>query len=102
LVLSALNEGEAHGYALARWVNDHSDGILQLKEGTLYPLLHQLEHQGLVSSKWVSQEKARPIKLYQLTKSGEKRLNKDRSDWEQRASVITRIISSREVRYGLV
>lgn len=102
LVLSALEEGEAHGYALTRWVNEHSDGILQLKEGTLYPLLHQLERQGLASSRWVEQEKGRPIKLYQLTENGRKRLQKDRLEWEQRANLITKMISNQGVRYGLV
>jgi len=102
LVLSALREGEAHGYALARWINEHSDGILQLKEGTLYPLLQKLEQQGLVIGKWLNQGSARPIKLYRLTENGEKRLHQDRSEWEQRANAITKMISNQGVRYGLV
>lgn len=102
LVLRALEDNPAHGYAIAQWVHEHSEGVLHLKEGTLYPLLRQLEKQGLVESEWTDPAKGRPAKVYHLTQSGTNRLAEDRQAWEKRVPAVSKIVLRQEVNHGLV
>lgn len=107
LVLRALEEGPVHGYAIARWVDAHSDGLLHLKEGTLYPLLRQLEQQGLISGQWEKTGTGRPTKVYALTEPGRKRLAEDRASWSAKSVAVNRLLQGlgqewKDGAYGLV
>ncbi len=90
LVLQALEESPLHGYAIARWIEDESSGVLTMKEGTLYPVLHQLERKGLVVGEWV--EMGRRTKVYRLTSSGRRQLVDSRQEWAIKAPAINRLV----------
>ncbi|MDD7554350.1 PadR family transcriptional regulator [Schaalia hyovaginalis] len=75
IVLGVLAQGEEYGYSILRRIKEASGGGLDWNEGMLYPLLHRLERQGLVESRWVSAEGARRRKYYTLTKLGRRELD---------------------------
>src|SRR5436190_1877231 len=80
LVLAALGEGPAHGYAIVEAVRTRSAGAFDLAEGTVYPALYRLERQGLLESSW-SDAGARRRRIYRLTRRGQSALAAQRSDW---------------------
>ncbi len=81
LLLSILGEGDAHGYAVIEALRERSHGTFDLPEGTVYPALHRLERQGLVSSSW-DKASARKRRVYALTRRGRAALVAKRSDWD--------------------
>ena len=81
LVLSILAEGESYGYEIIQKVRKLSDGQIEWSDGMLYPVLHKLEKDGLVSSRWVVPETGRRRKYYKLTSKGKKGLEKERQQW---------------------
>jgi transcriptional regulator len=92
LILRALEGGSAHGYKIARWIEERSDGLLLLKEGTLYPTLHQLEQQGFIQGHWDHTYTKRPTKVYELTALGRQRLEADRERWASQVAVAQRVL----------
>ncbi len=80
LLLAAVAEGPAHGYALIERLRERSEGAFDLAEGTAYPILHRLEEAGLVTSGWVDGS-ARRRRVYRLTQRGRKALDERRRDW---------------------
>jgi PadR family transcriptional regulator PadR len=81
-VMKLLKKRPMYGYELVTEVSRRSDGVLRLGQSTLYPLLYNLEAQGLVESHWRSEESSRDRKYYQLTEKGVGRLERDLSQWE--------------------
>jgi PadR family transcriptional regulator PadR len=81
MVLATLRGGPAHGYALARQLAEQSAGAFTLGEGTLYPSLHRLEHDGLVASNW-TRHAGRRRRVYRLTAAGASSLAERRGDWK--------------------
>ena len=81
LVLSALARGESYGYALIRDVKELSGGEVEWTDGMLYPVLHRLERQGLVKSRWKTGESGRKRKYYRLSAEGGKALEVERRNW---------------------
>src|SRR2546422_10691221 len=81
LVLAILAEGDSYGYAIIKRVAELSGGHLQWTDGMLYPVLHRLERQGLVSAKWAAAETARRRKYYPITKEGRTQLAAQRPQW---------------------
>ena len=81
LLLSILAEGEAYGYQIIQRVQRISDGQINWTTGTLYPLLHRLENEGLVSSMWREAESAPRRKYYALTPKGERALATEKQQW---------------------
>lgn len=92
LILRALEESPAHGYKIARWIEQRSSQQLMLKEGTLYPTLHQLERQGLIQGHWDKTGSKRPTKVYDLTQAGREQLRTDREQWMQRVAVAQQVL----------
>jgi PadR family transcriptional regulator PadR len=92
LVLKALSQGPAHGYRIASWVNHASDGGLELKEGTLYPLLHGLERKGLIEGEWRRDERDREARVYRLTERGRRRLQEDERVWRAFANGVDQVL----------
>ena len=82
LVLAILAEGESYGYAIIKRVSELSGGHLQWTDGMLYPVLHRLERNGLVASKWGASESGRRRKYYRLTKAGRAQLEAERKRWQ--------------------
>ena len=81
LILSILSDGESYGYAIIKRVHELSGGQLQWSDGMLYPVLHRLEKQKLIQSKWRESETGRKRKYYQIKETGTKVLKEQRSQW---------------------
>lgn len=80
VVLAALSEGPAHGYAVTAQIRERTSGSIALREGSLYPALHRLEAEGLVASSW-DDEAGRRRRLYSLTPAGKEALRDEIDDW---------------------
>lgn len=91
LILEALAQNPSHGYLIAQRIKERSQGVLDFKEGTLYPALHKLEREGLVES-YEGVEKGRPRRYYRITKSGRVALVKDRAEWRELSKAVTVIL----------
>ena len=91
LILEALAREASHGYRIAQQIKEKSKGVLDFKEGTLYPALHKLENDGLVES-YEGVEKGRPRRYYRITKSGKAVLAKDRTEWRELSRAVTMIL----------
>ncbi len=79
-----------HGYGIARRIEQISGDLLAVNQGTLYPLLLKLEHEGAIASDWGVSENNRRARFYRLTKVGHKRLQTETRDWEQTSAIIAR------------
>lgn len=91
LILETLVQSSSHGYRIAQDIKLRSEGVLDFKEGTLYPALHKLESEGLVES-YEELEKGRPRRYYRITKTGRKTLTKDRAEWRELSRAVTAIL----------
>ena len=91
LILEALAREPNHGYRIAQSIKERSSGVLDFKEGTLYPALHKLENEGLVES-FEGIEKGRPRRYYRITRSGRAVLARDRTEWRQLSQAVTLIL----------
>jgi PadR family transcriptional regulator PadR len=94
LALMALRTIEAlgpiHGYGIARRIEQGSQGVLELNQGTLYPMLLQLQQAGWISSKWGLSDTGRRAKFYAITRAGKKRLAVETENWRRIALVVER------------
>jgi transcriptional regulator len=91
MVLKTLDVlGPQHGYGIARRIEQISGDILALNQGTLYPLLLKLEHEGSIVSQWGASENNRRARFYRLTATGRKQLQTETHDWNQTAAIIAR------------
>jgi PadR family transcriptional regulator, regulatory protein PadR len=89
IVLAALAGGPAHGYAVIQEINRRSGGTFDLPEGTIYPVLHRLEKNGLLSSRWTIADSGRKRRTYTLTRRGRGALADQRAMWERFAGAIS-------------
>ena len=97
MVLRTLETmGPQHGYGLARRIEQISGDRLQLNYGTLYPALLKLEQEGFIGSKWGLSENNRRAKFYELTKAGQRRLQKATEEWEQTTEILARFLAPAE------
>ena len=91
LILETLTDQASHGYRIAQKIKESSQGVLDFKEGTLYPALHKLENEGMVES-YDCVEKGRPRRHYRITKAGRGMLAKDRAEWRQLSRAVSTIL----------
>jgi len=89
LILSLLSRGESYGYAIIQDVKARSGDQLQWTDGMLYPVLHRMERNGLIKSRWVKLENGRKRKYYSIKEDGKKTLRKQRAEWLKVHSVLT-------------
>jgi PadR family transcriptional regulator, regulatory protein PadR len=83
LVLKTLGQrGRLHGYGIVLHIEQVSDALLQVEEGSLYPALHRMEQSGWIASEWARSERGRRAKYYRLTAAGRKRLEQVQQDFE--------------------
>jgi len=93
LVLRTLEAlGPLHGYGIARRIEQISEDLLQLNQGTLYPALLRMEQEGWITSRWGASEKNRKAKFYSIGASGRKQLARETKDWERMRSTIDRFL----------
>ena len=94
LVLKTLSWGPAHGYSVARWIQQLTDDVLLVGEGSLYPALHRLEEQGWVESEWRRSENNRKAKFYKLTPGGRAQLRNESATWSRFAAAVSKVMSA--------
>jgi transcriptional regulator len=93
MVLKTLDVlGPLHGYGIAKRIEQISGDLLNVNQGTLYPILMKLEQEGSVASQWGTSENNRRARYYELTRSGRKQLRAETRDWEQTATLIARFV----------
>lgn len=88
LTLKALSWGRAHGYAVARWIEQATDDALRIEEGSLYPALHRLEERGLIEADWGLSDNNRRAKFYTLTAEGRRALRSETATWARFAKAV--------------
>ena len=91
LVLAALEPGPAHGYGIIRSLRRRTSEVVRLAEGTVYPVLHRLERDGLVVSRWTS-ERGRRRRVYRLTRAGAEALHVRRLEWRTFADALAALL----------
>ena len=89
ILLAALAGGPAHGYAVIQEIHCRSGGAFDLPEGTIYPALHRLEKNGLLSSRWTTADSGRRRRTYTLTRRGHSALADQRAMWERFVGAIS-------------
>ena len=93
-VLAALCRGDSYGYQIIKEIEQRSEFVFSFKEGTLYPILHGFEQEGLVKSYWQDGERGKRRKYYHITDRGLKMLNKSTEDWHSYSSAVEKVIRS--------
>jgi transcriptional regulator len=94
LVLRALQLEPMHGWGIAERIEQWSESILQLGQGTLYPALYRLERRGLIASKWRTTENQRRARYYALTAAGRRQLAREIASWERLSRAIALVIEA--------
>jgi PadR family transcriptional regulator, regulatory protein PadR len=92
LILRTLQTGSQHGWAISDRIQQISDDVLQINQGSLYPALHRLEHQGWIEAEWRVSELGRRAKYYHLTAAGRRQLAVEAREWERMATAIGRVM----------
>ena len=96
IILQALQWGPQHGYGVSLAIKAHSNELLQVDTGSLYPALHRLEKQRRIKSEWKLSENNQRAKYYRLTAAGKKHLAREQSKWSQLVDAISAIMKARE------
>jgi transcriptional regulator len=97
MVLRTLETmGPQHGFGLAKRIQQISDGVLDLNQGTLYPALLRLEQRGWVRSEWGASESNRKAKFYELTRAGRRQVERESQDWERTVALMARFLRPAE------
>jgi PadR family transcriptional regulator, regulatory protein PadR len=97
LILKAVSLGPLHGYGVLLRIQQISGGQLEIQQGSLYPALYRLEHQGWIASEWGESENNRKAKFYQLTAAGRKQLRAESEKWNRMAGMIGSILETKSV-----
>ena len=92
LILSRLVRGREHGFGIAEYLRQVSDAALSVEEGSLYPALHRLEAQGLITSEWGVTGKNRKARFYSVTPRGRRQAAVEISNWRRLVAVVNRVI----------
>jgi len=92
LILRTLQPQPSHGWAIAERIEQISQDVLQVNQGSLYPALHRLEHRGWIRAEWGISDLGRRARFYSLTAGGRKQLEAESGDWERLSSAINRVL----------
>jgi transcriptional regulator len=99
MVLKTLETlGSMHGYGIAQRIQQVSDNLLQLNQGTLYPALLRLEQKGWISARWGLSDNNRRAKFYSLTRAGRKQVVREAEDWQRIVAVMGRLLEPGDAR----
>jgi PadR family transcriptional regulator, regulatory protein PadR len=93
LILQTLQWGPRHGYALSKAIRTNSGEVLKVDTGSLYPALHRLERKGWIAAEWKASELGPRLRVYRLTKAGNKQLLSERSRWERITTAIAGVMN---------
>ncbi len=92
LILRTIAVEPMHGWAIAKRIEQISQEVLQVQQGSLYPALHRLEQQGWIKAQWAETESGRAAKFYSLTKAGRAQLEKETASWDRLSSAINLVL----------
>jgi transcriptional regulator len=92
LILRVLQTAPLHGWAISERIQEISQDVLEVNQGSLYPALHRLEHQGWIDAEWAVSELGRRAKYYQLTAAGRRQLAVEAREWDRMAAAIARVM----------
>ena len=92
LILRTLSLGSQHGWAISERVQQISDDVLRIQQGSLYPALHRLERRGWIKAKWGTSENNRRAKYYELTKIGRQQLTSEQDAWEKLTAAVAQVL----------
>ena len=92
LILRTLSSGDLHGWGISQRLQQVSQDVLQVNQGSLYPALYRLEQQAWIESSWGDSENNRRAKFYRLTKAGRKQLAEETAHWERMAAAVQRVL----------
>ena len=95
LILKTLLAGPRHGYAIARWIEETTDELLQIEEGSLYPALYRMERKGSIEAEWGMSELGRRAKLYSLTVAGRVQLAAEMATWRRFSAGVSKVLFAR-------
>ena len=94
LILKAVSLGSTHGYGILLRIQQASGDTLAIQQGSLYPALYRLEHQGLIGSEWGESDNKRRAKFYELTAPGRRRLRLEREEWGRMVEAIAAVMNT--------
>jgi transcriptional regulator len=95
LVLKTLAAGPRHGYGIARWLEEATEGGVSVEEGSLYPALYRMEARGWIAAEWGTSELGRRAKFYRLTPRGRRHLAAGTRQWAAFAGAVSRVLLER-------
>lgn len=94
LILKALAWGAQHGFGIARWIRQTTDGDLTIEDSALYPALHRMEHRGWIDAEWGVTENSRRAKYYRLTAKGRAQLKARTATWDRYSAAVGKVLHS--------
>ena len=94
LILKTLALGPMHGWGISQRIQQTSEDVLVINQGSLYPALYRLEQHGLIKSEWGSSDNNRHAKFYELTRTGKKQLTEETENWERLSAAVDRILQT--------
>lgn len=94
LVLRTLTWGPRHGYAIAQWLRDTSNGQFRILDGALYTALHRLEEAGMVESEWGLSDKGKRAKFYRITPAGRRHLRAETAKWDRYVAAVAKVMTA--------
>lgn len=94
LILKTIALQPMHGWGISQRIQQISDGVLNVNQGSLYPALYRLEQQGWISAEWGSSENNRQARFYKLTKAGRKQLAEETNNWNRLSAAIDQILET--------
>lgn len=92
LILKAVATAPLHGWAIAQRINQLSQDVLRVQQGSLYPALQRLEREGLIRAEWGASENNRRARFYSVTKAGRTQLERERESWERLSAAIALVL----------
>jgi transcriptional regulator len=94
LVLKTLSNGPMHGWGISQRIQQLSEDVLAVNQGSLYPALHRLEEKGWISAEWGSSENNRKARFYSLSRAGRRQLADETENWERFAAAVGRVLAA--------
>jgi len=93
LILKTLAAGRLHGYGIARAIEEVTERVIAIEDGSLYPALYRLEHKGWVDAEWGTSELGRKAKFYKLTAQGRRQLKLETTEWAEFARAVSLVLA---------
>ena len=94
LILRTLSPASMHGWGIAQRIQQLSEDVFCINQGSLYPALHRLEREGLIAAEWGASENNRRARIYSLTRAGRKQLAAETSTWERVVAAVGRVLAA--------